>query len=96
MLYMLVFGWTIVNAQQISSYRNVIEYPYHAAPYYSYPYTSGYGYQYSTPIVNAEYSHTHNNQDIVTYPDGPYNYGNYYKYGVTTCYLKSHQLFCSY
>jgi hypothetical protein len=93
---LLILGSNMAHAQQINSYRNVIQYPYHAAPYYSYPSTNGYGYQYSPPIVNAEYSNQHNDQETVVYPSGPYDYANYYKYGRTICFLKAHQLSCIY
>lgn len=83
-------------AAQIDTYRHIVRYPYHAAPYYSYPYTTGYGYQYSAPIVNAEYSHGHNNRTIVSYPDGPLYYHNYYRVGNTMCFLKAHRLYCIY
>ncbi len=83
-------------AIQQDTFRNVIIYPYHAAPYYSYPYTTGYGYHYSIPIVNAEYHHPHNDRQIVSYPDGPYHFHNYYKIGNTVCYQVAHRVVCSF
>lgn len=96
MMVAIVVAWQIVNAQGVDTYRNVIPYPYHAAPYYSYPFTNGYGYQYSPPIVNSEYTDPNNTRQIVVYPEGPYHYENYYKYGTTTCYTKGRALVCTY
>lgn len=97
MALLLLIGLPINSySEQISTYRNVIIYPYHAAPYYSFPYTTGYGYHYSVPAVNAEYHHPHNDRIIVSYPDGPYHYHNYYRIGNTMCYQMAHTVVCSY
>jgi hypothetical protein len=100
LLLLVAFGLlpalTQAQPEQQDSYRDVVIYPYHAAPYYSYPFTTGYGYHYSVPIVNAEYVHAHNDRGTVLYPDGPYQYENYYRIGNSMCYQVAHKLYCSY
>jgi hypothetical protein len=93
-IVLITISWGVAFSDQLSTYRNIIPYPYHAAPYYSYPYTTGYGYEYNTPIVNSEYDNTTNDRQIVTYPDGPYEYDNYYKVGTTYCFQKADVVVC--
>ena len=93
-ILLITITWGVANSAQLETYRNIIPYPYHAAPYYSFPHTTGYGYEYGTPIVNAEYHNTTNDRQIVTYPDGPYEYDNYYKVGTTYCFQKADLLLC--
>jgi hypothetical protein len=93
-LLMLLFTNAWGDIEPTDDFRQTIFYPYHAAPYYSYPYTTGYGYIFNQPVVNAEYTHNYNDQDIVVYPDGPYEYNDYYKIGDTYCYLIANELVC--
>ena len=93
-IVLITMTWGVAFSAQLDTYRNIIPYPYHAAPYYSYPHTTGYGYEYNIPVVNAEYHNTTNDRQIVTYPDGPYEYDNYYKVGSAYCFQKADVVIC--
>lgn len=94
LLLLCVITPTLVVGQMTDSYQNIIYYPYHAAPYFSYPHTTGYGYRYSPPSVNANYSHPYNTRQLVVYPGGAYHYHNYYQHYQNTCFIKGNMVFC--